>query len=219
MEEKEYYTQSEVATLLGKTLSNLAFYKDELRQKGYMKLSGTREVITKEGLNYLKLRFSETYKLHEQQVQKKKEKEQEEEAKKKAPEQEEELDKEKTIEEAIKEYEDQNKKEEEQEALKKEKELFKKKEAELERKHQDEISKLKEELKKKDEETSYYKQQMERWQVQSDSWQNQVSEKEEDKNFWREFAMQQNELINKNLLPEPKESKFSFFGKRKKRRR
>ena len=58
MEDKEFYTQTEISTALGKSLSNLAFYKSELRELGYMIINNNKEVITKEGFNYLKLRFA-----------------------------------------------------------------------------------------------------------------------------------------------------------------
>ena len=59
MEEKEFYTQTEIGTYLGKSLSSLAFYKKELIEKGLMVEQDGKNVITKEGFNYLKLRFAE----------------------------------------------------------------------------------------------------------------------------------------------------------------
>ena len=59
MEEKEFYTQTEISNALGKSLSSLAFYKAELQEKGYMVEQEGRNMITKEGFDYLKLRFAE----------------------------------------------------------------------------------------------------------------------------------------------------------------
>lgn len=59
MEEKELYTQSEISQMLGKSLSGLAFYKPELKEKGFIVTQNGKDLISKEGLDYLKLRFSE----------------------------------------------------------------------------------------------------------------------------------------------------------------
>ena len=175
MEDKDFYTQTEVANLLGKSLSNLAFYKDELRQKEYMIQVGNKEVITKEGINYLKLRFSETYKKQQPRKETPKEDEPKE---------------------------------------------FVKEDKEEKAKNNEEIESLKQQIRLANEEKEYYKKQMERWQTQCDSWQKQADEQEVDKQFWRDFAMQQNELVNQRLLPEKvEEPKFSLFGRRKRRQK
>lgn len=169
MEEKDFYTQTEVATLLGKSLSNLAFYKNELREKGFMTQVGNKEVITKDGLNYLKIRFSENYKAPKPSIQK---------------EGEETKEKDKNAEQII----------------------------EL----------LQEQLKTTQQEKEDCKKEIAKWQTQCELWQKQLEENDADKQFWREFAITQNNLVNKNLLPDKTEkendSKF-FFWKRKKKRR
>lgn len=153
MEEKDLYTQTEVAQALGKTLSNLAFYKEELKEKGYMVQSGNKEVITKEGFNYLKIRFSESYRKPKTNTK-----------------QEENI----TIGQKI----------------------------------------LEDQLKTAQEEKEYYKKQMEKWQLQCTLWQKQLDEKEQDKNFWKEFAMERDNLIKEKLLPE-KTTKLPFFKKKR----
>lgn len=168
MEEKDFYTQTEVATFLGKSLSNLAFYKNELREKGYMVQEGNKEVITKEGLNYLKLRFSENYKTPKTPTEK----------------------------------------EEGSQKTNKNAEQI--------------IQLLQDQLKTTQEEKEHFKKEVAKWQTQCELWQNQLVENDQDKQFWREFAIKQNNLINKNLLPdkseEEKDSKFLFWKRKKKRR-
>lgn len=185
---KEIYTQTEVSRFLGKSLANLAFYKDELREKGFIVKEKNKELITKEGFDYLKLRFSS--------IEEKKAK----------------LSEETTSEETeIK--ENSNISSDINKGLLKKKEKY----VDGEIKVDDnlnlkenlelklEIEKLKFKLNQEEELNDFLKKENVKWQKQADSWAEKSKEADQDKECWRSFAVSQLEefkSISSRLLPE-----------------
>ena len=181
---KEVYTQTEVSKYLGKSLANLAFYKDELREKGYIVKEKNKELITKEGFDYLKLRFSS---IEEKKIKPIEDEQTTAEEKTSSTT----TDISKGLLKKKEKYEDQE--------IKVDGDLKENLELKLE------IEKLKFKLNQEEELNDFLKKENVKWQKQADSWAEKSKEADQDKECWRSFAVSQLEefkSISSRLLPE-----------------